>query len=168
MTGGVDGGVFKTDVTNASRTLFMNLDTLAWDEELLALFGVPKTALASIQASTSVFGTFAEGPLAGVRITGVLGDQHASLFGHRGHAAGDVKNTYGTGCFLLYNTGKQRVVSKHGLLTTIAYQMEGEAPSYALEGSVAVAGTAVEWLKGLGLIDNGAELCTFFFSLLSA
>lgn len=139
----------------------MNLKTLQWDTSLLELFGIPRHALATIQPSTSHFGYFSDGPLNGGPITGVLGDQHASLFGHRGHSAGDIKNTYGTGCFLLYNTGKEIIESRHGLLTTMAYQMEDQPPSYALEGSVAVAGTAIEWLRTLGLVDSGAELCIF-------
>ena len=159
LTGGADGGVHATDVTNASRTQLMNLETLAWDEELLALFQVPSAMLPEIRSSSCCFGTVTETCLKGLDIGGMLGDQHAALVGQTCFAPGQAKNTYGTGCFLLMNTGAKRVASRHGLLTTVAYRF-GDAPVvYALEGSVAMAGALVQWLRdNLGLIDNSAEV----------
>ena len=159
LTGGVDGGVHATDVTNASRTQLMNLETLAWDAELLALFRVPRAMLPEIRSSSCSFGVMTETCLKGVGIGGMLGDQHAALVGQTCFAPGQAKNTYGTGCFLLMNTGAKRVASRHGLLTTLAYRF-GDAPVvYALEGSVAIAGALVQWLRdNLGLIDSSAEV----------
>jgi glycerol kinase len=159
MTGGTKGGVHVTDVTNASRTQLMNLDTLAWDDELLTLFHIPRPMLPQIRSSSCDFGTLSSTALRGVPIGGVLGDQHAALVGQTCFRPGEVKNTYGTGCFLLMNTGQDRVNSKHGLLTTIAYKL-GDAPAvYALEGSVAIAGALVQWLRdSLGLIDSSSEV----------
>jgi glycerol kinase len=152
-------GRHVTDVTNASRTQLMNLRTLEWDEELLRLFGIPRAILPEIVASSDadVYG-IARGVLEGVPVCGALGDQQAALFGQACYAVGDVKNTYGTGCFMLLNTGADVVMSQHGLLTTLAYKI-GAAPAvYALEGSVAIAGAAVQWLRdNLGLIQRAAD-----------
>ena len=152
-------GRHVTDVTNASRTQLMNLRTLAWDDELLRLFRIPAAVLPRIVASSDAqaFGV-ARGVLEGVPICGVLGDQQAALFGQACCEPGDVKNTYGTGCFMLLNTGPQAVISRHGLLTTPAYQIGAAAPVYALEGSIAIAGAAVQWLRdNLGLIQSAGE-----------
>jgi glycerol kinase len=151
-------GRHLTDVTNASRTMLMDLATLAWDPELLDAIGVPATLLPEIVPSVAVYGE-GRGILSGVPIAGDLGDQQAALFGQTGFDAGRAKNTYGTGCFLLLNTGTAVVPSTHGMLTTVAYQFAGEAPRYALEGSVAIAGAAVQWLRdNLGLIDTTSEI----------
>jgi glycerol kinase len=153
------GGLHATDVTNASRTQLMNLATLAWDDELLALFGIPRVMLPEIRSSSDHFGTLTATCLKGVPLCGVLGDQHAALVGQTCFRAGQAKNTYGTGCFLLMNTGPAPVVSRHGLLTTVAYRL-GKAPAqYALEGSVAVAGALVQWLRdNLGVIGSSDEV----------
>ena len=161
LTGGVHGGVHVTDVTNASRTMLCNLDTLDWDDDLLALFDVPRRMLPMIAPSSSpdAFGvtTDATAMGAGVAITGVLGDQHAATVGQVCFEPGQAKNTYGTGNFLLANTGT-RVRSEHGLLTTVAYQWAGEPPVYALEGSIAVTGSAIQWLRDqLGIISGAAD-----------
>ncbi|RMH53782.1 MAG: glycerol kinase [Deinococcus-Thermus bacterium] len=154
------GQVHATDASNASRTLLMNLQTLSWDEELLRILGVPKALLPEIWPSAGLFGrTLPELLGAAIPITGVAGDQQAALFGQACFSPGMAKNTYGTGCFLLMNTGKAPVASKNGLLTTLAWQLEGEAPEYALEGSVFVAGAAVQWLRdGLGIIQSSSEV----------
>ncbi|MFD6067444.1 glycerol kinase GlpK [Amycolatopsis lurida] len=162
LTGGPDGGVHVTDPTNASRTMLMDLETLEWDDELLSFFGVPKQMLPSIAPSSnnSRFGvTRADGPLGGeVAITGVLGDQQAATVGQVCFRPGEAKNTYGTGNFLLLNTGHEVVRSKHGLLTTLAYQFGDEKPVYALEGSIAVTGSAVQWLRDqLGIISGASQ-----------
>ncbi|MBN2114107.1 MAG: glycerol kinase GlpK [Acidimicrobiia bacterium] len=147
-----------TDVTNASRTLLLRLDTLAWDGGITAAMGIPPAMLPEVRPSVAVFGE-GRGPLAGVPIAGVLGDQQAALFGQTAFGAGRAKNTYGTGCFLLLNTGERPVPSRHGLLTTVAYQVEGRPAVYALEGSVAIAGAGVQWLRdNLGLISSAAEV----------
>jgi len=149
-------GEHLTDPTNASRTMLMSLDTLEWDDSLCSAIGVPRSALAVIRPSVSVFGE-GRGALGGVPIAGVLGDQQAALFGQACFEPGTAKNTYGTGCFLLLNTGERRVPSTHGLLTTVAYVIEGARAVYALEGSVAIAGAGVQWLRdGLGLIEHSA------------
>jgi glycerol kinase len=159
LTGGPSGGVHVTDVTNASRTLLMNLRTLAWDPDLLSAMRIPAAVLPAIRPSSSVYGRCAEGALAGVPIAGDLGDQQAALFGQTCFAAGEAKNTYGTGCFLLLNTGPTPVESRNGLLTTLAYQLGGEPPAYAMEGSIAIAGALVQWLRdNLGLIREAAEI----------
>ena len=163
LTGGPDGGVHVTDVTNASRTQLMNLRTLDWDDGLLSLFGVPRQMLPAIvaSASPSAFGTTrASGPLgAEVPIGASLGDQHAATMGQACFAPGDAKNTYGTGNFLVLNTGSQIVPSTAGLLTTLAYQLHDRDPIYALEGSIAVTGAAVQWLRDqLGIIQTAAEV----------
>ncbi|MBV8612382.1 MAG: glycerol kinase GlpK [Acetobacteraceae bacterium] len=151
-------GLHVTDVTNASRTQLMNLRSLAWDEALLGAFGVPRAALPAIVPSSGVLGA-ARGLLAGVPVAGVLGDQQAALFGQGCFDPGEAKGTYGTGCFLLMNTGEAPVASGHGLLTTLAYQRAGEAPRYALEGSIAVTGALVQWLRdNLGLIRASGEV----------
>lgn len=152
------GRVFATDVTNASRTMLYNIHTLCWDEELLAKFGIPTSMLPEVKQSSEVYGMTRKSLLGEpVPIAGVAGDQQAALFGQCCFEAGQSKNTYGTGCFLLMNTGEQAVDSKHGLLTTIAIGRNGKV-QYALEGSVFVAGAAIKWLRDeLKLIDNAAE-----------
>ena len=161
LTGGPNGGIHVTDVTNASRTQLMNLATLAWDEEILALFGIPAAMLPRIVSSSEVYGHVAAGPLAGVPLAGDLGDQQAALVGQTCFAPGQAKNTYGTGCFLLLNTGRKPVQSKFGLLTTVAYQFGKQPAHYALEGSVAVTGALVQWLRdNLNLIGSSAEIET--------
>ncbi len=160
LTGGPSGGLHVTDVTNASRTLLFDLRALRWDDELLALMGIPAAILPEVRPSSEVYGT-ARGRLAGVPIGGDLGDQQAALFGHAGFRPGDAKNTYGTGCFALLNTGISPVTSGHGLITTVAYQLPGKPAVYCLEGSVAVAGALVQWLRdNLGLISSSAEVET--------
>ena len=159
LTGGVDGGLHLTDVTNASRTQLMNLDTLQWDDELLAVFEVPRAMLPSIRPSSQRYGLARAEPIPGVPIAGILGDQQAALVGQTCFRAGEAKNTYGTGCFLLLNTGESAVRSTSGLLTTVAYQIGSEAPRYALEGSIAVTGALVQWVRdNLGLIQKSADI----------
>lgn len=160
LTGGIDGGVHATDVTNASRTMMMSLETLQWDDELLALFDIPRAMLPAIESSSQVLGhTHDRGPLAGeVAIAGLLGDQQAAMAGQACFSAGDTKNTYGTGSFLLSNTGTEIVRSKHGLLSTVCHKAAGEPAHYALEGSIAVTGAAVQWLRDqLGVISGAAQ-----------
>ncbi len=158
LTGGPDGGAHVTDVTNASRTMLMDLETLAWDPELLESIGVPAAMLPEIRGSSEVYGTGVD-DLAGVPIAGDLGDQHAALFGQACFEAGQIKCTYGTGCFMLMHTGERPVHSTHGLITTVAARI-GDAPAtYALEGSVAVAGSLINWLRdNLGIIDDAADV----------
>ena len=164
LTGGTDGGVHATDVTNASRTLLMDLDTLDWDEDLASVFGIDPDLAASmlprIHPSVGELGTIVGAePLNGVPVCGILGDQQAATFGQAAFGRGDVKNTYGTGCFMLQNTGTTPEPSSHGLVTTVAYQVEDAPAAYALEGSVAVAGSLVQWLRdNLGLIRTSAEV----------
>jgi len=160
LTGGVKGGVHVTDVTNASRTMLMDLGTLRWDEQIAADMGIPMSMLPQIRSSAEVYGTCATTELLdGVPIAGILGDQQAALFGQACFTPGAAKNTYGTGCFLLMNTGDKPVFSKHGLLTTVAYQVGDAKPVYALEGSVAVTGALVQWLRdNLGLIESAEEV----------
>jgi len=165
LTGGVDGGVHVTDVTNASRTMLMNLRTLDWDEELLAAFGVPAAVLPEIRSSAEVYGT-AVGDLAGVPVASALGDQHAALFGQACFAEGEAKCTYGTGSFLLLNTGERRVDSEQGLLTTVGYRIGDRPPVFALEGSIAVTGSLVQWFRDqLGIISSAAEIETLAASV---
>lgn len=148
LTGGVDGGVHVTDVTNASRTMLMDLRTLAWDEEIAADMRIPLSMLPQIRTSAEVYGVGREqGLLVDVPIASALGDQHAATFGQACFDVGTAKNTYGTGCFMLMNTGSQIVESSHGLITTVCYQLGGSDPVYALEGSIAVAGSLVQWLR---------------------
>src|SRR5271165_2902393 len=161
LTGGSNGGIHVTDVTNASRTQLMNLETLRWDEEILGLFGIPTAMFPHIRSSSEVYGEFAFGPLKGVPLAGDLGDQQAALVGQTCFEPGQAKNTYGTGCFLLLNTGRKPVQSKFGLLTTVAYQRGQQPVNYALEGSVAITGALVQWLRdNLNLISNSAEIET--------
>jgi len=154
------GGAHITDVTNASRTMLMDLQTLDWDAETLEIMAIPRQMLPEIRPSSQVFGT-AKGLLAGVPIAAALGDQQAALVGQTCFSPGEAKNTYGTGCFMLLNTGEAIVPSKQGLLTTVAYKM-GESPAvYALEGSIAIAGALVQWLRdNLGIINTSAEVET--------
>ena len=147
VTGGPNGGVHVTDVTNASRTMLMNLQTLDWDPEILKIMGVPRAMLPSIRPSSQVYGQAKGGPLDGIPVAGDLGDQQAALFGQACYDAGEAKNTYGTGCFMLLNTGTKAVPSKSGLLTTLGYKF-GDAPAvYCLEGSIAITGALVQWLR---------------------
>ncbi|TYK43543.1 glycerol kinase GlpK, partial [Actinomadura decatromicini] len=162
LTGGVDGGVHVTDPTNASRTMLMDLETLDWDEELLSFFGIPRSMLPQIKPSSAPepYGvTRRDGPLGGeVPLTGILGDQQAATVGQVCFAPGEAKNTYGTGNFLLLNTGEELVRSKAGMLTTVCYKFGDFAPVYALEGSIAVTGSAVQWLRDqLGIISGAAQ-----------
>ncbi|MGE0822988.1 MAG: glycerol kinase GlpK [Candidatus Binatia bacterium] len=158
LTGGVDQGLHVTDVTNASRTMLMNLRTLDWDTEVLQLLGIPRAMLPEILSSSETYG-LARGPVEQVPIAGMLGDQQAALFGQACFAPGELKNTYGTGCFMLMNTGEEIVASSAGLLTTVAYQLGHSPPVYALEGSIAVAGALVQWLRdNLGLIERSADI----------
>ncbi len=158
LSGGVDSGIHVTDVTNASRTLLMNLATLDWDDTLLEAIGVPRAILPAIRPSSQVYAS-GRGLLEGVPLAGDLGDQQAALFGQAGYRPGEAKNTYGTGCFMLLNTGEQPVTSQAGLLTTLAYQIEDQPPVYALEGSIAIAGALVQWLRdNLGLIEKSSEI----------
>jgi len=160
LTGGTDGGAHITEVTNASRTLLMNIHTLNWDPALLSFFDIPAAILPEIRPSMGSYG-LGRGPIAGVPIAAALGDQQAALFGQTCFAAGEAKCTYGTGSFLLLNTGHEIVTSTHGMLTTVAYQLAGEPAIYALEGSVAITGSLVQWFRdGLGLIRTAAEIET--------
>lgn len=152
------GKVHVTDVTNASRTMLYNIREMKWDEELLALLGVPASMMPEVRSCSEIYGTVSDGPLAGVRIAGIAGDQQAALFGQMCTEAGSVKNTYGTGCFLLMNTGEKPIISENRLLTTIAYKI-GDKVAYALEGSIFVAGSVVQWLRdGLGIIKSSSEV----------
>ncbi|MBF4458706.1 MULTISPECIES: glycerol kinase GlpK [unclassified Pseudoclavibacter] len=160
LTGGVNGGVHVTDVTNASRTLFMDLETLAWDQSILDAFGVPASMLPEIKSSSEVYGhASTQSLLREVPISGILGDQQAATFGQTAFSSGEAKNTYGTGSFLIYNTGEKIVKSENGLLTTLCYKLGDAAPVYALEGSIAVTGSLVQWLRdNLGLINSAPEI----------
>ncbi|MFJ7149287.1 glycerol kinase GlpK [Streptomyces sp. NPDC100445] len=160
LTGGAGGGLHLTDPTNASRTMLMNIRTLDWDEELLDCFGVPRPMLPEIRSSAETYGE-AGAVLPGVRITAALGDQQAALFGQTCFSPGEAKCTYGTGGFLLLNTGPDPVRSRHGLLTTVAYRVGSQPPAYALEGSIAVTGALVQWFRDrLGLISSAPEIET--------
>jgi glycerol kinase len=160
LTGGPRGGLHITDVTNASRTLLLDLETLQWDDDLLSLMRVPRSMLPDVKSSSDVYGT-AVGSLAGVAVAGDLGDQQAALFGHAGFRAGDAKNTYGTGCFALLNTGPIPIHSRHGLITTVGYRIADQPAIYCLEGSIAIAGALVQWLRdNLGLISTSEEVET--------
>ena len=159
LTGGVNGGVHCTDVTNASRTQLMALDNLAWDDALLRRFTIPRCMMPEIRSSSCDFGTVTTTSLQGTRVGALLGDQHAALVGQTCFEPGQAKNTYGTGCFLLMNTGTRRVASEHGLLTTVAYRFGEEPARYALEGSIAVAGALVQWLRdNLGMVESSAHV----------
>ncbi|MBN4926044.1 glycerol kinase GlpK [Hoyosella rhizosphaerae] len=159
-TGGPQGGVHVTDVTNASRTMLMDLRTLKWDPEICADFGIPMSMLPEIRSSSEIYGTSRpRRGLEDVPIAGILGDQQAATFGQACLSPGDAKNTYGTGNFLLLNTGTEPVESKHGLLTTVCYKIGADAAVYALEGSIAVTGSLVQWLRdNLGIIQNACDI----------
>lgn len=158
LTGGPNGGVHVTDVTNASRTMLMNLETLDWDDEILGIMGIPRQMLPKIMPSSMVYGT-ATGDLAGVPVAGILGDQQAAMVGQTCFDPGEAKNTYGTGSFMLLNTGTKIVPSTSGLLTTVCYQFGNQPAVYALEGSIAITGALVQWLRdNLGLITSSAEV----------
>jgi glycerol kinase len=160
LTGGPDGGVHVTDVTNASRTMMMSLETLDWDDEILGILGVPRAMLPEIKASSEVYGE-AKGDLAGISVAGDLGDQQAALFGQTCFSIGEAKNTYGTGNFLLLNTGNEIVQSKSGLLTTLAYKIGDQPAVYCLEGAIAITGALVQWLRdNIGLISSAPEVET--------
>ena len=161
LTGGPQGGAHITDVTNASRTQLMNLATLQWDDEILNDFAIPKQILPKIVSSSEVYGQATLPAIKGVHLAGALGDQQAALVGQACFKPGEAKNTYGTGCFMLMNTGQKPVLSKFGLLTTVAYK-RGDAPAhYALEGSIAITGALVQWLRdNFGLIANSADVET--------
>ena len=160
LTGGVNGGVHVTDVTNASRTLLMNINTLKWDEEMAGFLDVPVAMLPDIKPSSHVYGhTLETGPFgAKIPVAGDLGDQQAALFGQACYSKGEAKNTYGTGCFMLMNIGEKPILSKNGLLTTAAYSLKEGKCVYALEGSVAITGAAVQWLRdNLRLLDDAPD-----------
>jgi glycerol kinase len=161
-TGGPEEGVHVTDVTNASRTLLMDLRTLDWDAGICADLGIPASVLPQIRSSSEVYGLGRpHGHLPGVPLAGILGDQQAATFGQACFEVGEAKNTYGTGSFMLLNTGTEPVPSEHGLVTTVAYRLAEQAPVYALEGSIAVTGSLVQWLRdNLGLIGSAAEVET--------
>ncbi|XP_032828752.1 glycerol kinase-like isoform X1 [Petromyzon marinus] len=166
LTGGKHGGVHCTDVTNASRTMLFNIHTQEWDPELCRFFEIPSDILPRVRSSSEIYGllkldpTTKSGPLSGLPISGCLGDQSAALVGQMCLSDGQAKNTYGTGCFLLHNTGTKPVLSEHGLLTTVAYKLGRDKPTYyALEGSVAIAGAMVSWLRdNLGIIQTAADI----------
>jgi glycerol kinase len=159
LTGGPDGGVHVTDVTNASRTQLMDLRTLSWDKEILEAFAIPQAMLPRIRSSSEVYGDANESAVKGVPIAGILGDQQAALVGQTCFQPGQAKNTYGTGCFLLMNTGTRPVDSKCGLLTTVAYKFGQQPACYALEGSIAITGALVQWLRdNLGLIQKSSDI----------
>jgi len=158
LTGGADGGAHVTDVTNASRTMMMNLETLDWDDEILGILGVPRAMLPEIRASSETYGEAKNG-LAGIPVAGDLGDQQAALFGQTCFSVGEAKNTYGTGNFLLLNTGNEAVQSKSGLLTTLAYKIGDQQATYCLEGAIAITGALVQWLRdNIGLIKESPEI----------
>jgi glycerol kinase len=158
VTGGPDGGVHVTDVSNASRTMLMNLETLDWDDEILGILGVPRAMLPEIRASSETYGEAKNG-LAGIPVAGDLGDQQAALFGQTCFSVGEAKNTYGTGNFLLLNTGNEAVQSKSGLITTLAYKIGDQPAVYCLEGSIAITGALVQWLRdNIGLIQTSAGI----------
>jgi glycerol kinase len=162
LTGGTDGGVHATDVTNASRTMFMDLETLQWDEEILGIFGVPLSMMPEIRSSSEVYGNVESSSLLReVPVAGILGDQQAATFGQAAFETGESKNTYGTGNFLIFNTGEEIIHSKNGLLTTVGYKLGDAKPHYALEGSIAVTGSLVQWLRdNLGIIKNSEDVET--------
>jgi glycerol kinase len=160
LTGGVDGGLHITDVTNASRTMLMNLETLDWDPEILKIMGIPKAMLPQIRPSSEVYGKCV-GDLAGIPVAGDLGDQQAAIFGQTCYSVGEAKNTYGTGNFMLLNTGTKPVQSKNGLLTTMGYKIGSQPAVYCLEGSIAITGALVQWLRdNLGMISTSADIET--------
>jgi glycerol kinase len=159
LTGGTEGGLHITDVTNASRTLLMNLETLDWDDEILELMGIPRSMLPEIHASSEVYGTVKGGDLDGIQVAGDLGDQQAALFGQTCFAVGEAKNTYGTGNFLLLNTGTKPVPSKSGLITGVGYKIGDSDAHYMLEGSIAITGALVQWLRdNIGLFTSAPQI----------
>ncbi|MGH9699056.1 MAG: glycerol kinase GlpK [Candidatus Acidiferrales bacterium] len=159
LTGGPQGGIHITDVTNASRTQLLDLKTLAWDKEILRIYGIPEKMLPQVRSSSEVYATAQISSVKDVPIAGILGDQQAALFGQTCFKAGEAKNTYGTGCFLLMNTGGEPVHSKYGLLTTVAYKIGTNAAQYALEGSIAITGALVQWLRdNLRLIEKSTDI----------
>ncbi|XP_007541625.1 glycerol kinase-like isoform X1 [Poecilia formosa] len=160
LTGGRDGGVHVTDVSNASRTLLFNIHSLDWDPELCSFFDIPMEILPTVRSSSEIYGRMRSGSLAGVPISGCLGDQSAALVGQMCFEEGQAKNTYGTGCFLLRNTGTKPVTSEHGLITTIAYKLGRDKPAcYALEGSVAIAGAVIRWLRdNMCIVQSSSEI----------
>ncbi len=159
LTGGVKGGIHVTDVTNASRTQLMNLETLGWDEEILRTLGIPAQILPTIASSSEVYGEATLEGVRGVKIAGILGDQQAALVGQTCFKPGEAKNTYGTGCFLLMNCGERPVKSQFGLITTVAYKLGSKPATYALEGSVAIAGALVQWLRdNLGILEKSEQI----------
>jgi glycerol kinase len=161
LTGGTNGGVHVTDVTNASRTMLMDLDTLSWDADIAAEMHIPVSMLPEIRSSSEQYGVGGPGVLQGVPIAGILGDQQAATFGQVCYEPGTAKNTYGTGNFMLLNTGEEKVASKNGLLTTVCYKIGDAKPIYALEGSIAITGALVQWLRdNLKIIGSAAEIET--------
>lgn len=160
LTGGTDGGVHITDVTNASRTLFMDLETLSWDSGILDTFGVPASMMPEIRSSSEVYGKVHSSQLLReVPVAGILGDQQAATFGQAAFEKGGTKNTYGTGNFMIVNTGEEIVHSKNGLLTTVCYKLGDAKPVYALEGAIAVTGSLIQWLRdNLGIINSAPEV----------
>src|SRR5262249_47794192 len=159
LTGGPHGGIHLTDVTNASRTQLMDLKALAWDAEILRAFDIPSQILPRICSSSELFASAALPALRGVPIAGILGDQQAALLGQACFSSGDAKNTYGTGCFMLLTTGERLVLSVHGLLTTVDYKLGSRPATYALEGSVAISGALVQWMRdNLGLIKSSSDI----------
>jgi glycerol kinase len=159
LTGGVNGGVHVTDVTNASRTQLMDLKSLHWDKDILEEFEIPASMLPEIRSSSEVYGKAILGPVKDVVIAGDLGDQQAALFGQACFKPGEAKNTYGTGSFMLMNTGEKIVPSRHGLLTTLGYKIGSQPAVYALEGSIAITGALVQWLRdNLGIIEKSSEI----------
>ena len=159
LTGGINGGVHVTDVSNASRTFLMNLHTLDWDDQMLEIIGVPRAVLPQIKASSELYGLITIPELKDIPVSGDLGDQQAALFGQTCYTAGEAKNTYGTGCFLLINTGTSLVQSKNGLLTTLAYKIGNQPAYYALEGSIAITGALVQWMRdNLKMIETSSDI----------
>lgn len=161
LTGGTNSGIHVTDVTNASRTQLMDLHSLAWDKDLLQAFGIPEVILPKIVSSSEVYGLAKLPSIEGVPVAGILGDQQAALVGQTCFDSGQAKNTYGTGCFLLMNTGSSPVESKYGLITTVAFKLGGKPAQYALEGSIAITGALVQWIRdNLGLIEKSSDIET--------
>jgi glycerol kinase len=159
LTGGTDGGLHITDVSNASRTMLMNLETLEWDDELLSAIGVPRSMLPEIKPSSAPYGEITSGVFKGIQVAGDLGDQQAATFGQTCFSIGEAKNTYGTGNFLLLNTGNEAVQSKNGLITTVGYKIGDQAAVYCLEGSIAITGALVQWLRdNLKMIRTAPEV----------
>ncbi|MGH2765481.1 MAG: glycerol kinase GlpK, partial [Actinomycetota bacterium] len=158
LTGGPDGGAHVTDVTNASRTMLMDLETQDWDDEILGILGIPRAMLPEVRPSSDVYGE-AKGDLKGIPVAGDLGDQQAALFGQTCFSVGEAKNTYGTGCFLLLNTGTEAVPSKSGLITGVGYKIGDQPTMFMLEGSIAITGALVQWLRdNIGLISKSPEI----------